>query len=163
MATIHILCARQPPDLIPLTVRLQRHEFAERQIWAVPDFITWIENDLPLLQTGRLNSDLTPQEQFFDILRKWVTGREMRYGRMFKDLMPANDQVWEMKTADLRLFGWLYRPRQFIVVTPGYADDFKGRNPRRSYADAKRTVLQRRNAMDLDEPKFEGGNYHDLV
>src|SRR5690606_40181291 len=61
---------------------------------------------------------------------------------LFKDLMPRSDEVWELKTADLRIFGWLYRPRKFIAVVGGYADDYKGAHNKQNYEDAKRKVLR---------------------
>jgi hypothetical protein len=82
-------------------------------------------NDVPKLETGRLNSSLTPSEQLDDILHTWIAGEQVRYSRMFQDLMPAEDEVWEMKTADLRIFGWMYLPRYFIAVFGDYADHQK--------------------------------------
>jgi len=82
---------------------------------------------------------------------------------MFKDLMPATDEVWEFKTADLRIFGWLYRPRVFIAALLGYADFYKPPSPVGSYEDARKHVMSIRNTLDLDEPKYATGTFDDLV
>jgi len=163
MATIDTLCKRDPPGLVPITIHLRRNEFEDRYIWGTPDFWDWVQNDLPKLQPGRLGVDQSPQEQFFEILYKWITGKPMRYNKMFKDLMPRSDEVWELKTADLRIFGWLYRPRKFIAVVGGYADDYKGAHNKQNYEDAKRKVLRCRCSLDLDEPKYVTGVFDDLV
>ena len=77
--------------------------------------------------------------------------------------MPAHDEVWEHKRADLRIFGWMYKPRVFIAVRGVYADDLKGPNPTESYEDAKALVIRTRNELDLDEPKYTGGEFDALV
>ncbi len=87
----------------------------------------------------------------------------MVFDRHFKDLMPMENEAWEMKTADLRIFGWIYRPRVFIASALGYADEYKGARPAKSYADAVARVVNDRAAMDLDLPKFASGVYDALV
>ena len=69
---------------------------------------------------------------------------------MFKDLTPATDEVWEFKTADLRIFGWIYRPKVFIAGILGYADHYKSPSYLRSYDDARNRVVAMRNTLDLD-------------
>ena len=82
---------------------------------------------------------------------------------MFKDLMPIRDEVWEMKTADIRVFGWMYRPRVFIAVFGDCADTYKGKSATASYEVAKRRVVRERDRLDLDDPKFTPGVFDDLV
>lgn len=97
------------------------------------------------------------------ILWKWITGAPMQYGRMFKDLMPRQDEVWEMKTPDLRIFGWLYRPRVFIAACLEYADWYKEPTKIKTYGATRNRVVAMRDALDLDEPKFATGQYDALV
>ncbi len=87
----------------------------------------------------------------------------MRYGRWMHDLEPGRDEVWEMKTADLRIFGWIYRPRVFIASFVGYADWYKQPKPQKSYDTAREQVKEIRAALDLDEPKFTGGVFDALI
>lgn len=77
--------------------------------------------------------------------------------------MPQKDEVWEMKTPDIRIFGWIYQPLKFVVVFGDYADLYKGRNARRSYDDAVQRVKNRRDGLDLDPPKFAAGTFDELV
>jgi hypothetical protein len=77
--------------------------------------------------------------------------------------MPMSDEVWEMKTADIRIFGWMYRPRTFIAVFGDYADLYKGKTQRRSYEDARRKIKKARDILDLDPPKFTKGTFDELV
>ncbi len=97
------------------------------------------------------------------MMYKWIAGKEIIYDRIFKDLMPMKDEVWEMKTADTRVFGWIYRPRIFIAVFGDYADLYKGKMRKASYEAAKQRVLKHRDNLDLDAPKFTSGVFDDLV
>ncbi len=98
------------------------------------------------------------------ILNRWLAGRPMDWDRHMKDLMPMEDEAWEMKTADLRLFGWIYKPKVFIASFIGYADDYKGRpQPKRKYSDAVTRIVKDRDTLDLDPPKFASGVYDALV
>ncbi len=85
---------------------------------------------------------------------------------MFQIMRPNSDHVWEMKSADIRVFGWIYRPRKFIAVFGGLADDFKsqqGNAPKESYAEARKRVLWNRDRIALDHPLYAIGEYDALV
>jgi hypothetical protein len=137
-----------------------------RFIYGLPGFQSWLQNDLPKLRTGTLKADQSPEEQVDNILYRWITGKPIIYTRQFQDLMPRSDEVWEMKTADIRIFGWMYRPLKFIAVFGEHADLYKGSKGRRpvlSYEDARRRVMIERNSLDLDEPKYVTGTFDELV
>jgi hypothetical protein len=122
-----------------------------------------MRNEVPKMVTGRVRSDFSPKEQLIERLRQWMSGDPMAYGRMFKDMVPRTDEVWEMKTADLRLFGWIYRPREFIAVRGGYADDYKEPTKTKNYADDRRAVVRARDALPLDGDKLAKGEFNELV
>jgi hypothetical protein len=161
MATIHTLL--KDGVLVNITVPLGRNEFQNRYIYGLPSFIEWMNRDLPNLEAGRLRSTETPAEQLDNIFYRWVTGKEIRYDKMFKDLMPRGDEVWELKTADLRVFGWMVEKSKFIAVLGDYADFYKSRNPRASYESAKAKVISARDNIKLNEPKFITGVYPDDI
>jgi hypothetical protein len=161
MATIHKLLTSG--DLVDIVVPLSRKEFQSRWFYALPSFADWVSEVLPDLKTGRLNATETPAEQLDNILYKWIAGKEIRYERMFKDLSPKEDEVWEFKTADLRVFGWMVEKRKFVAVLGGYADFYKQPNQKSSYVNAKLEVLKARENLNLDEPKFITGVYDDIV
>jgi hypothetical protein len=159
MATLDILLMRQALVRILVPTR----EAKLRWIYGFPAFQSWLATDLPNLTAGRLKAADPPGEQVDNILYRWITGKEIIYSRQFQDLMPMVDEVWEMKTADIRIFGWMYQPRKFIAVFGDYADLYKGKNKTRSYEDARRRVKAERTALDLDEPKFVTGTFDELV
>jgi hypothetical protein len=160
MATLDILLQRQ--ILIRILVPTRR-EAKLRWIYGFPCFQRWLSNDLPTLVPGRLQAADPPDEQVDSIFYRWITGKRIVYSRQFQDLMPMTDEVWEMKTADIRIFGWMYQPRKLIAVFGDYADLYKGRNKTRSYDDARRRVIEKRDNLDLDEPKFVSGTFDELV
>jgi len=149
--------------LIPVVFRLPRGQFYERKIYAYPTCLEWMRNDVPKMTTGRVASAFTPKEQLIERLRQWISGDPMAYGRMFHDMDPKSDGVWEFKTADLRIFGWMYRPREFVAVCGGYTDDYKEPTKIKNYADERREVVRVRDALPLDGKKYTEGGFDELV
>jgi hypothetical protein len=160
MATMDILLERG--ELVAIAVPTDGEPHV-RWIYGLPGFRDWLTVDLPRLVPGRLQAADPPSEQVDDILYRWITGKDIRYSRQFQDLMPQSDEVWEMKTADIRIFGWMYRPRRFIAVFGDYADLYKGKIRKRSYEDARCRVMSKRDILDLDPPKYAGGTFNELV
>ena len=161
MATITSL--KEQKLLFSISVPLDEGELPQRLIYGFPDFVRWLAVEAPNLQSGRLKAAENPQEQLDNLLYRWIAGKRIIYDRMFKDLMPMADEVWEMKTVDIRVFGWMYRPLTFIAVFGNYADLYKGTHARASYEDAKKKVKSARAQLDLDEPKFTPGVFDELV
>ncbi|HWN49995.1 MAG TPA: hypothetical protein VNO18_09230 [Xanthobacteraceae bacterium] len=124
MATLDILLDRQ--ELVRILVPTDG-EPRMRWVYGFPNFREWLAVELPRLVPGRLQAADPPVEQVDDILYRWITGKEILYTRQFKDLTPMADEIWEMKTADIRIFGWMYQPRKFIAVFGDYADLYKGK------------------------------------
>jgi hypothetical protein len=152
--------------LIRITVPLRRREFEERKFYAMPSMAQFLRDILPGAKTGVAGATETPAAQMDTLLRKWNAGRPMQYGRAFSNLRPTARGVWEMKTADLRVFGWLYRPKVFIATFAGFADDYKSQNgnpPKESYDDARNRVVWIRNRINVDPPLFTTGEYNALI
>jgi hypothetical protein len=161
MATLDSLVGKRA--LIRIAVPLQRGQFHERKIYAYSQAVEWMRNEVPKMVTGRLEAAQTPAEQLHSVLRQWMSGDPMRYGPMFSDMRPASDHVWEMKTPDLRIFGWIYKPKEFIAVFGDYADDYKEPTKKKLYAEARNEVVKARDALPLDGNKFAKGDFDDLV
>ncbi len=161
MATILSLVEDKSLHRIP--VPLDEGDCIYREIYGLPEFKKWLDEDLPKLSPGRLQASDTPAEQVDFRLYQWITGEEIQYSRHFKDLMPQADEVWELKMVDVRIFGWIYRPRVFIAVFGDYADLYKGKAKSKNYSDSIRKVKDARAQLDLDEPKYAGGTFDGLV
>ncbi len=87
----------------------------------------------------------------------------MQYGPWFHDMDPQGEGVWELKTADLRIFGWMYQPKAFVAARYGYADHYKEPTKIKTYADERREVIKARNELPLDGIKFVMGEFNELV
>jgi hypothetical protein len=158
-----------PDNIATMTrilVPLGRGEFEDRKFYALPSFLRFLQETLPTLEGGVLAATETPRQQMDTVLRKWNAGKPMQYGRMFSTLKPTRYSVWEMKTPDLRIFGWLYRPKVFVAAFAGFADDYKKQNgqpPKESYSAARVRVVWLRGRLDLDPPSFVTGDYDAIV
>jgi len=148
--------------LIPVAPKLPHGQFHERKFFAFPECVEWMKT-VKTMKTGRVQSDFTPLEQLVERLRQWISGEQMIYDRMLHDMWPGSDNVWEMKTADLRIFGWIYRKGQFIAVNGGFADDYKEPTKSKNYGDDRRAVITARKALPLDGEKFITGSFDELL
>jgi hypothetical protein len=160
MATIATLVGRQ--SLFKIEAVLGPNEGCPiREIYGVPDVRHWIANVLPQLPT-EAGTSRSPMEEFDDLLFNFISSEgRLRYGKMFKDLIPASEELWELKTWQLRIFGWFYRKDCFIAVHPDQTVRVKGKSE--GYRNAINKVKQVRMAIDLDEPKYVGGVITNVV
>ncbi len=157
MSTIEDLQNRG--ELQKILVKLERNEFENRFIYARPKFMKWIRNDLPKI-VGLDPYNLTPMEQIQDLLRIYITGHPLRIGRQFHRMSPIESDVFELKTLDLRIFGWFYQKDRFIAVN---AFDMVKVKQHGLYAAFRDEVIRDRQMLDLDEPKYNAGATEDDV
>lgn len=161
MATIGILLEEH--KLHRVQVKLRRGQFHDRKLYALPHCFKWMKVDVPKMVTGRIKSASTPYEQMIERFRQWMADEPMLLGPWFHDMEPRTDNVWELKTDDLRIFGWMYRPKEFIAAIGDYADDYKEPKKTKTYAKSKSDVIAARDALPLDEPKYTPGEFDELV
>jgi hypothetical protein len=131
-----------------------------RRVFAFPELDAWIRADVPNLQI-EAGAALSPKEELDDLLFNYISSKgQLRYDKMFKDLMPASDEIWELKTWQLRIFGWFCRKDDFVGVFGKRKVEMK---PRGAYDEAKARVIAARNALPLDAPKFVGGTIKNVI
>lgn len=58
----------------------------------------------------------TPMEQLDAVLADFCDGTELYTSEQFKCLNPTSEGVWEIKTPDVRLFGWFHLKDVFIAT-----------------------------------------------
>ncbi len=118
-----------------------------------PDFNQWLATDLqpvPRL-SGR---KITPYEQAEQILYDYVIGRPMAYSVDYRKLEPLTQHVWEFKTPDVRLIGWVPKKANIILVRGELKNNLK---KFKDYAPYVADVVVFRDALDLDPPKYITG------
>lgn len=159
MTTLIELC--ESGVLVPIDP-LEDGEQPWRTLYATQDFVTWLDNSLPEIDHNDLYSDLTPVEQVFAVFHEYVSGETFSDDRRFKKLNCNPDLfVWEFKTDEVRIFGWVPRMNSFICCFGDSKDDIETMRSYQSYI--ARTNFVRTN-IDLDEPKcVEGGSYSDVI
>lgn len=132
----------------------------ERTIFFFPRSRTWMSDILPTLEST-WNIEVSPLEQVDAFLALYCAGEPLSFGHRFKPLTHLGDGVWELKTADVRLFGWFVSRDSFVVTDGVLARDVKLRNGYRPFAEQ---AVRFRDRLALDEPKFVAGeDPHNVV
>ncbi len=164
MATLPTLALRG--ELVKVVYPLGPHDgLAIRQFYATPEVRDWINNTLPALPTEN-GATRTPKEEFDDLLFQFISSlgrpRYNRGGRVrFRDMVPSEDECWELITYQLRICGWFYRKDQFVMVHADTAVNIKRTND--GYRNAKKKVIATRDRLDLDDPRFVGGVIDNVI
>lgn len=129
-------------------------EQEERRIYVFPEARAWMEQVLPG-EASNWNLELSPLEQLDDFLTHYCAGRELMFGRQFHPLRHIDRGIWELKTADVRLFGWFHAKDCFVCTQGNTAYNVKEYNLYAGYRDG---AVRLRGQLDLDEPKFVTGD-----
>jgi hypothetical protein len=145
------LVVRHQPDL-------ESWEMPNRMISLAPACVTWLDG-LRAWQAKR-GRNLTPFDQVEQIFYDFILGRPMAYSVNYRKLDPLANHVWELKTIDVRIFGWFARRAHFIAV----CGDFKDNLPSaKFYKPRIESALAFRDSLDLDAPKQIEGVGRDAV
>ena len=157
MATIATLHARS--ELIRIGGGLDRDEQPLRLLYAFPHVVTWFRDILPTLKPDLSGGVQNPLEQVDFLLHEFVIGEDFSYYERCHCMMPGASGVWELKTPDVRLFGWFNSKCSFVIANADSAFRCKNHD---LYEGYKTDTMYRRNNLDLDEPKFIEGEYGDV-
>lgn len=157
MATLEELCDAR--ELIRVTLQLERDELQVRSLLALPHVVRWMEEQLPEIEADFSDSVQSPLEQMDDLLHEFLCSEDMSYYERSHSMQPKDPGIWELKTKDLRLFGWFVRRGVFVVgnVDTAFRCKYHG-----LYAGYRDDVVRRRDALNLDAPKFIVGGYADV-
>jgi hypothetical protein len=158
MATVAILEDRGA--LLKIDVPLTADELPTRLVYARPRFRDWLQNELPAEPADR-GGRQSPLEQVDDLLHRFLTGQRLLDEWDLRALKPVDLCVWELKTIDVRIFGWFPGHDVFIAVNGAMAWSVKQRQMYAAYRDE---VCIFRGRLDLDEPKYlHGSTAHDVL
>lgn len=148
-----------PIELIDV---LEEDEIPWRHIYGTRDFLHWLANVLPTLVSTTVGAQLTPLEQVYACFVEYSAGEPFNDDRRFKSLRRTPDlSVWELKTDDIRVFGWVPRKDCFVAAFGATADEIKTLD---LYGRFMALTAYQRGILDLDEPKcIESKDYEDVV
>lgn len=153
MATVIELAAAQPPLLIKLDPALEAQEQEWRTIYILPRVEPRFCADLPRWDSN-WKVEQSPTQQMDSLLEIFCSGETLTFGPQFKPLVHLGDGVWELKTPDLRFFGWFPHKDCFIGGALDTAFNVKSH---KLYAGYAGEVAYYRGELPLDEPKFIAG------
>jgi hypothetical protein len=128
-------------------------DLEERRLYAAPRWAQWIEDTLPYLQADQ--SEISPIEELDDLFAHFCSGGTLAHGRQFHCLIHRRHGVWELKTRDLRVFGWFPSKDCFVGASADMAKHVKENG---LYSRHRQEVVSFRNQLDLDPPKFISGD-----
>jgi hypothetical protein len=99
-------------------------------------------------------------EQLDALIELFCSGEPLAIGRQFKRLHHRHDGIWELKTADLRLFGWFPQIDCFLMTACDQAERVKKVPLYDGYCNE---AARCRDLLDLDPPKFIPGDDPNVV
>jgi len=158
MATLlHLVEQNRVFKLEPALARGQQEW---RRMYVLPEARTWMEGVLPTLES-ELGLEMSPIEQLDAFLTVYCAGDTLMYERQFRPVRHIAAGIWELKTPDLRLFGWFHDRDCFVCTDCDDATRVKKHGLYNGYRDQG---VSRREQLDLDEPKFlSGDNPNDVI
>jgi hypothetical protein len=120
----------------------------------------WIENELVNLKS-RMNSEIEPIAQLYVIFEHFLLGHPIEIGPVLHILRHHGAGIWELKTRDLRIFGWFPHKDCFVVTDIDCATKVK---EFKLYAGYRDQGVFFRNGLPLNEPKLiEGDDPHAVI
>jgi hypothetical protein len=160
MATILELAKPPEQKLLKLDALLEAKEQEFRRIYLSCRTRDKMATEVPMWGSQH-NISVMPLDQFSALASRFVSGSELVFDHDFKSLhryenglRNYDDGVWELKTADVRMFGWFCKMDWFVAVAVDEAWRVKHHNLYGGYRDA---VIRFRAELDLDNPKFIPG------
>jgi len=143
----------QAGELFKLDPLLEANEQEWRMIYISPHLRNWFEEALPgLISVWKV--EISPLQQVDALVEEFCSGTTLCYGPQFKPIQHIEGGIWELKTPDVRIFGW-FRVRDCFVGWRGeHAEHVKTYD---LYHGLAGETARFRDQLDLDEPKFIPG------
>jgi hypothetical protein len=139
---------------------LGRRQQEFRRFYASERLKNWMQKDL-LAANSTWGIESRPAEQLDAILNVFISGDVLTFNWDIKPIRPIGAAVWELKTQDLRLFGWFPIFDCFVGVAADLTQNVKDHN---LYSGYRNEVVRFRDKLELDEPKFLPGEFpNDVV
>lgn len=132
-----------PPDELELRMFLASERMAK-----------WVVETLPGLECDQ-DRQLTPEQEFSALMENFCGGTVLEIPRDFHPMRPVGQGIWELRTIDLRFFGWFPVKDVFIAVSAHTAKRVKDLD---IYPGLVSEAATFRDRLNLDPPKFIEGD-----
>lgn len=126
--------------IVRIEVELAAHEQPLRLLYGTPQFIDWLQGLLEGAAPPRPLSHMSAAEQIDDLFYAFSSGAPMIFNRQFRAIRLEDHAVWELKTPDIRIFGWFMAKDCFVAVFGNWADIIKDHDLYRGYRIAIRRL-----------------------
>ncbi|GJD35124.1 hypothetical protein [Methylobacterium aerolatum] len=131
MDTLSALLA--DPSILRIEVSLGPRDLPVRRVFGTRAFVDWLEQRRAGMEKSKLGIDLSITEQIDSLFYRFIVGDVLRNRWDFRCVKIEKYPVWEMKTPDIRIFGWFPEKDCFIAVCGGWADHIKDYDLYRGY------------------------------
>src|ERR1700743_53087 len=111
-----------------------------RLLYGTPGFIAWLDELAKGSQPERRLGEAPPAEQIDDLFNTFLSGKPLEHMRQFRSIRAEKNAVWELKTPDIRIFGWFLKKDCFVGVFGNWADVIKDHDLYRGYRISIRWV-----------------------
>ncbi|MBB3401761.1 hypothetical protein FHT84_001993 [Rhizobium sp. BK289] len=159
MTTFDSLVASEA--IVKVEIQLSGGQLPKRLLFATPGFAEWLSERVARNEPSSLGAVLTPIEQLDFLFYTFVSGKPLIHCRQFRAIRNERNAVWELKTVDLRIFGWFAMRDCFVAVFGDWADHVKDHDLYRGYRLEVRRL--RRELGVGDALCVEGVNPEDVI
>lgn len=140
---------------------LDAHEQEQRLLYATLRAVDWMESNLDDLEAdGFYENAATPLQQADDLFYSFVSGEDMASDWPPHVMKPSERGVWELRTPDLRFFGWFWRKGVFVISAVNSASQCKQFS---LYAGYRDQCVRDRESFDFDPPPYINGELSDVL
>lgn len=131
-----------------IQVEMHPRDQEMRLLYGTPDFIDWLGGLAKGAQPKRRLGEATVAEQVDDLFNTFLSGHPLVYMKQFRSIRAEKNAVWELKTPDVRIFGWFLKKDCFVAVFGNWTDVIKDHDLYRGYRIAIRRL---RRELGVDE------------
>jgi hypothetical protein len=132
-----------------------------RLLYGTPGFIGWLNKILKGAEPSIRLGEATPAEQVDQIFHQFLSGMPLVYSKQFRFIRAEKNAVWELKTTDIRIFGWFLKKDCFVGVFGDWADQVKRHDLYRGYRIEIRRI---RRELGVDDTLcVEGVSPNDVI
>jgi hypothetical protein len=126
--------------IIKIDVELAVRDQPLRLLYGTPQFVEWLRQILAGAEPARRLGHATAAEQIDDLFHSFLSGEPLIFTRQFRVVRAEENAVWELKTPDIRIFGWFLAKDCFVAVFGNWADTIKDHDLYRGYRIAIRRL-----------------------
>jgi hypothetical protein len=126
--------------IIKIDVELAPRDQPLRLLYGTPQFVEWLRRILAGAEPPLRLGHIPPAEQIDDLFHSFLSGEQLIFTRQFRVVRAEDNAVWELKTPDIRIFGWFMAKDCFVAVFGNWTDTIKDHDLYRGYRIAIRRL-----------------------